>query len=127
MLCKKSFYENHSSIIRIKNNISVKSHLSSNNILASARQVTSNEVNLILKSLNTKKASGTDKILTKFVKLASNVLSTPLATAINNSLASSKFPDIVKVATVILLHKKMDDKYDTCKMDANMIHVTFDL
>ena len=127
MLCKKSFYENHCSIIRIKNNISVKSHLSSNNILASARQVTSNEVNLILKSLNTKKASGTDKILTKLVKLASNVLSTPLATAINNSLASSKFPDIVKVATVILLHKKMDDKYDTCKMDANMIHVTFDL
>ena len=105
----------------------MKSHLSSNNILASARQVTSDEVNLILKSLNTKKASGTDKILTKLVKLASNVLSTPLATAINNSLASSKFPDIVKVATVILLHKKMDDKYDTCKMDANMIHVTFDL
>ena len=41
-------YENHSSIIKIKNLMSVKSHLNSNNSLASARQVTSNEVNLIL-------------------------------------------------------------------------------
>ena len=73
-------YENHSSI-----NMSVKSHLSSNNTLASARRVTSDEVNLILKSLNTKKASGTDKIPTKLVKLASNFLSKPLATAIKFS------------------------------------------
>ena len=105
-------YKNHSSIIKIKNFMSVKSHLNSNNSLASARQVTSNEVNLILKSLNTKKASGTGKIPTKLVKLASDFLSTPLATTINNSLASSKFPDIAKVATVIPIDKKTDDKYD---------------
>ena len=105
-------YENHSSIIKIKNSMSVKSHLSSNNTLASVRQVTSDEVNLILKSLNAKKASGTDKIPTKLVKLASNYLSKPLATAINNSLTSSKFPDIAKVATVIPIDKKTDDKYD---------------
>ena len=48
-------YENHSSIIKIKYNMSRKSHLSSNNTLSSARQDTSNCVNLILKSLNTKK------------------------------------------------------------------------
>ena len=105
-------YENHSSIIKIKNFMSVKSHLHSNNSLASAGQVTSNEVNLILKCLNTKKASGTDKIPTKLVKLASDFLSTPLATAINNSLASSKFPDKAKVATVIPIDKKTDDRYD---------------
>ena len=67
--------------------MSVKSHFSSNNTLASARQVTSNEVNLILKYLSTNKASGTGKIPTKLVKLASGFLSTPLATAINNSQA----------------------------------------
>ena len=105
-------YENHSSIIKIKSYMSVKSHLSSNNTLTSARQVTSNEVNLILKSLSTNKASGTDKIPTKLVKLASDFLSTPLGTAINNSLASSKFPDIAKVATVIPIDKKTDNKYD---------------
>ena len=49
-------YGNHSSIIKIKNSMSVKSHLSFNNALPSARQVSFNEVNLILKSLNTKKA-----------------------------------------------------------------------
>ena len=90
----------------------VKSHFCSNNTLTSARQVASNKVNLILKSLNTKKSSGTDKILTKLVKLASNFLSKPLATAINNSLASSKFPDIAEVATAIPIDKKTDDKYD---------------
>ena len=52
--------------------MSVKRHSSSNNTLPSAMQVTSNEINLFLKSPNTKKASGTDKIPTKLVKLASN-------------------------------------------------------
>ena len=105
-------YENHSSIIKIKKNMSVKSQLGSNNNLASARQVTSNEANFILKALNTKKASGTDKIPTKLEKLASKFLSKPLAIAINNSLASFKFFDIAKVATVITIDKKKDDKYD---------------
>ena len=105
-------YENHSNLTKIKNYMSVKSYLSSNNTLASARQVTSNQVNLILKSLNTKKASGTDKIPTKLVKFASDFLSAALAIAINNSLASSKFPDIAKVATVIPIDKKTDGKYN---------------
>ena len=39
--------------MKIKNNMSIKSLLSSNNTLALARQFTSNEANLILKSLNT--------------------------------------------------------------------------
>ena len=88
--------------------MSAKSHLSSNN----ARQFTSNKVNLILKSLNTKKASGRDEIPTRLVKLASNFLLKPLATVTNNSLASSKLPDIAKIATVIPIDKKTDDKYD---------------
>ena len=73
--------------------MSVKSYLSSNNTLPSARQISSNEVNLILKSLNSKKTSGTDKIPTKLVKLASIFLSTLLAIALIafNSLASFKF------------------------------------
>ena len=75
--------------------MSVKTHLNSNNTLASTRQVTSKEVNLILKSFNTKKTSGTDKIPTKLAKVALCFLSTQLTTAINNSLASSKLPDII--------------------------------
>ena len=48
-------YENHSSIRKIKNNMSVKSHLSSDSTLTTSRQVNSNELNLILKSLSTKR------------------------------------------------------------------------
>ena len=80
--------------------MSVKSHLSSNNTLPSVMQVTYNEVNLILKSLKTKNASGTDKIPTKLVKLAANFLTTSLEIAINSSLASSKFPDIATVVPI---------------------------
>ena len=101
-------YENHSSIIKIKSNMTVKSHFSSNNTLASASQVTFNEVNLILKSLSTKKKAITDKMPTQVVKLASNFLSMPLATVINNSLALCKFPDMAKVVTVIPIDKKTD-------------------
>ena len=84
-------YENHSSIIKIRNNMSVKNHSNSNNIP------------------NTKQLSGTDKIPTKLVKLASNFLSTSLEMAVNNSLALCKFPDISTVATI---DKKTGDKYD---------------
>ena len=61
-------YENHSRMIKIKNNMLVESHLSFNNNLPSARQVTSSEVKLILKSFNTKKSSATDKIPTKLAR-----------------------------------------------------------
>ena len=54
-------YKNQSSIIKIKNNMPVRTHLSSNNTLPSERKATSKEVNLILKSPNTKKASSTEK------------------------------------------------------------------
>ena len=60
--------------------------------LASARQVTSNEVDFILKSFNTEKASGTYRIPTKFVKLLYiYIFSTLLAIAINNRLTISVF------------------------------------
>ena len=108
-LCNIKKHENHSSTIKVKN--VCEKPLSSNNILTSAMQVTSNEVNLILKSLNTKKVSISDKTPTKLIKLASNFLSRPLAIAINNIHASSKFPDMAKVTTVIPIDKKTDDKY----------------
>lgn len=47
--------------------ISMKSHLTSNKTLHSVRQVTSNEVNLIAKSLETKNMSGVDTFETCLV------------------------------------------------------------
>ena len=59
-------------------------------------------------------------IIYQFVKLISDFLSTPLAIAINHSFASSKFPDIAKVTTVIPIDKKTDEKY-------YIQYLTFDL
>ena len=66
----------------------------------------------MLKSLNSKKASGTDRLPIKLVELASEVLSKPLSIAMYNSITSSTFPDRAKVATVVLIDKKTDNKYN---------------
>ena len=66
----------------------------------------------MLKSLNSKKAAGTDRLPIKLVKLASEVLSKPLSIAMNNSITSSIFPDRAKVATVVPIDKKTDSKYN---------------
>ena len=39
-------------------------------------------------------------------------LSKPLAISISNILASFKFPDVAKIAAVVPIDKKTDDKYD---------------
>ena len=51
-----------------------------------------------LKNIDTKKATGFDKIPPKLVKLSAEVLSTPLSIAINNSLKYGVFADDAKIA-----------------------------
>ena len=102
-------YKNHPSILKIKSEVSSKSCSDSDfsrNIL-----VTSDEVEKMLKSLNLKKAAGTDRLPIKLVKLASEVLSKPLCISMNNSITSFTFPDRAKVASVVPIDKKIDDKY----------------
>ena len=65
----------------------------------------------MLKSLNSKKAAATDRLPIKLVKLAPEVLSKPLSIAMNNSITSSTLLDRAKVATVVPIDKKTDDKY----------------
>ena len=67
-------------------------------------------VAFLLKSLEIKKASGLEKIPSKLVKTASDILSVPLSQAINNSLMNGIFPDAAKVAMVSPVDKKTDDK-----------------
>ena len=103
-------YINHPSILKMKLEVSSKSCSDSDfsrNIL-----VTSDEVEKMLKSLNSKKAAGTDRLPIKLVKLASEVLSKPLSIAMNNSITSSTFPVKAKVATVVPIDKKTDNKYN---------------
>ena len=72
---------------------------------------TPKEIKTILKSLNSKMATGTEKIPTKLVKLTSDILAEPLSIAINNSISTSTFPNNVKIASVVPIGKKTDDKY----------------
>ena len=102
-------YKNHSSILQIKSEVSSKSCSDSDfsrNIL-----VTSDEVEKMLKSLNSQKSAGTNRLPIKLVKLASEILLKPLSIAMNNSITSSTFPDRAKVATVVPIDKKTDNKY----------------
>ena len=43
--------------------------------------------------------------------MASDILAEPLSIAINNSIRTSTFPNNAKIATVVPIDKKTDDKY----------------
>ena len=100
-------YKNHPSILKIKSEVSSKS--CSNSDFSRNILVTSDEVEKILKSLNSKKTAGTDRLPIKLVKLASEALSKPLSIAMNNSITSSTFLDRTKVASVVPIDKKTDN------------------
>ena len=65
----------------------------------------------MLKSSNSKKAAGTDRLPIKLVTLAFEVILKTLSIAMNNSITLSTFPDSAKVATVVRIYKKSDKKY----------------
>ena len=102
-------YKNHHSIVKIKSEVSSRSRSDSD--FSRNTSVTSDEVEKMLKSLNSKKAAGTDRLPIKLVKLASEVLSKPFSIAMNNSITLSTYPDRAKVATVAPIDKKTDNKY----------------
>ena len=101
-----SHYSNHPSIIKIKEK-------SSNHIFTNSFQfktVRQSEVEKHLNRIDTKKATGVNKIPPKLVKLASNILSKPLTKAINNSLSKSIFPHHAKLASITPIDKKTNNK-----------------
>ena len=69
------------------------------------------EIKTILKSLNSNKAAGIDKIPTKLVKLVSDIFAKSLSIAINNSISTSTFPNDAKIESVVPIDKKTYDKY----------------
>ena len=70
----------------------------------------------MLKSLNSQKAAGTNRLPIKLVKLASEVLSKPLSIAMNNNITWSTFRDKAKAATVVPIDKKTDSKYNVSNL-----------
>jgi len=70
-------------------------------------ELTVNEVQDVLLSLDTSKATGPDGIGNKVLKLTASSISLPLTKLFNMSLKSSIFPNIWKEASIIPIHKKV--------------------
>ena len=104
-------YRNHSSIVKILKNKNLQSSSISIPSSSWGSKITTEEINTILKSLNSNISPGIDKIPIKLVKLASDFLAESLSIAINNSISTSTFPNNAKIASVVPIDKKTDDKY----------------
>ena len=63
-----------------------------------------------LSSVNTNKSCGSDEIETKFIVLASEVLSSVLAMLFNACFDFGIFPTYFKIAKVVPAHKAGDKK-----------------
>ena len=99
-------YSNHSSILKIKESFE-NSHTVEQFQFDS---VTTSEIYKLLKNINFKNATGTDKIPPKLVKISAEVLSQPLADAINHSISKEVFPNNTKIESVSLFDKLSSDK-----------------
>jgi hypothetical protein len=72
--------------------------------------VTENEVENVAKGLKKKSSAGIDGIPDCIVKQCIQLLKKPLTNIYNASFDSGIFPDQLKIAKVIPLHKKGDKK-----------------
>ena len=68
------------------------------------------DIEKIIRNLKPKSSAGIDNISTKFLKEIENVISRPLSIIRNQSLCTGIFPDKLKIAKVIPLYKKDDDR-----------------
>lgn len=76
------------------------------------RHVTCKEISDIIQKLNNKNSTGYDNISLNFIKSVSNPIIYPMSLMINQSLFSGIFPDKLKIAKVLPIHKK--DAIDIC-------------
>ena len=93
-------FESHPSIVEIKKNINIIEKFT-------IKEATVSGINTLLKSVNTKKATGPDNIPPKLVKLSANVIDSHLCNIINKGLQNFSFPDAAKkIASVRPIYKK---------------------
>ena len=96
-------FKNHPSIISIKNKFPPTAEL---NIKAA----TVNQMNKIIRSLDSKKAKGPDKIPVKVVKMSSYIIDLRLTTIINNDLLTNSSPDSFDSSENVLKRRENRNK-----------------
>ena len=92
-------YSNYPSILKIRQNFDSSQTVEQFQF----NSITTSEIYKFLKNIDDKKATRTDKIPPKLVKISAEVLSQPLADAINNSIFKGVFPDNAKMHLFPLL------------------------
>ena len=65
----------------------------------------STDINKIIKSLNPKKATGSDRIKSKFMKKCSNTINAHSTNILSNDILNSLFSEEAKTANVIYIKK----------------------
>jgi hypothetical protein len=77
----------------------------------------------LVNKINIKKATVIDQISCKLLKAGSPVLNKHLTTLLNNTIKHSQFPNRLKEAQVVPLHKKLSfrqkKKLSSCQYSAN--------
>ena len=94
-------YQNHPSIIKIKKIVKKKT-------IFDFPEVTTEDLNKIIKSLNPNKTVSSDRIPLKIIKTDANVIDSHLAYIINKDLKENKFSENAKTALVRPIYKKYD-------------------
>ena len=96
-------YKNHPSIKAIQNTFPVKKEFK-------VEDAKVEQVNKILRNINSRKAKGTDKIPPKIVKVSANIIDSHLTNIINSNLKKNAFSDSVKVASIRAIFKGFKGK-----------------
>ena len=96
-----SVYSNHPSIQKIKSVFNTDSKFD-------LPKPTASDINKIIKSLDTSKATGPDGIPAKFVQMSANVIDCHLSNIITCDISKNKYSEHAKTATVRPIFKKDD-------------------
>ena len=93
-------HQNHASIARIQEHVSIDSPFKSTNVSVG-------EVKSLLLNIDSSKATGYDTIPPKLVKAAANELAQPISSLVNMSQSLSRFPHELKKNQIPLLYTKI--------------------
>ena len=96
----KDYFASHPSITNIKNNCDTSNF--------TLKHIDDDKTNKIIKSLNPKKATGTDTIPAKALIPAHDILAPVFARLYNMCIDTAKFPSCAKNAEVLPIYKKDD-------------------
>jgi len=69
-------------------------------------KISRKEINIIIKELNTGKATGIDNIPAYFVKIAADILDEPLTKIFNKSISENRFCEGAKTAVIPPISRK---------------------